>query len=115
MAAGHWYYGRPGASPVLAALYAAGVIKNSHRVLDVGTMDGTDAIALCKWGVRDVHAIDIRAGSGRLGRAPRRLSPQADSSDQRFDLPSGARSQSSMIARNGSDSTLSSIAFAGTT
>lgn len=54
-----YFIGRPGPSPVIAALYAAGNIKNHHVVLDVGAGDGTDAIALMHWGVREVHMLDV--------------------------------------------------------
>lgn len=63
------YRGRPGASPVVAALYSSGVIRADHAVLDVGCGRGTDAVALAQWGVRDVCGIDLR--SRDLSLAPR--------------------------------------------
>lgn len=52
------YDHRPGASPVVAGLFAAGVIRRSDSVLDVGCGTGTDAFALMSWGVRKVRGID---------------------------------------------------------
>lgn len=63
------YPGRPGASPVVAALYAAKVIRPSHVVLDVGGGNGNDAVALAQWGVREVHVIDVdEAAVDRVSR-----------------------------------------------
>ena len=52
------YYGRPGPSPVIAALRAVGFIRSDTRVLDVGCGTGVDAVALGLWGVRRVVGID---------------------------------------------------------
>ncbi|MCC7000385.1 MAG: class I SAM-dependent methyltransferase [Deltaproteobacteria bacterium] len=58
---GHFmsYQGRPSASPVIAGLFAAGVIDSAASVLDIGCFDGTDCLALLAWGVQEVHGIDI--------------------------------------------------------
>ncbi|MHB8878778.1 MAG: class I SAM-dependent methyltransferase [Myxococcaceae bacterium] len=64
------YRGRPSASPVVAGLFAAGLIGRRHRVLDVGCGDGTDCLALASWGVRRVAGLDSEAE--RLSIASRR-------------------------------------------
>lgn len=53
------YAGRPGASPVVATLFAEQRIKPSDAVLDIGCGDGSDCIALASWGVRRVAGIDM--------------------------------------------------------
>jgi ubiquinone/menaquinone biosynthesis C-methylase UbiE len=52
------YGDRPGASPVVAGLFAAGVITKEDRVLDVGCGTGIDCIAMKFWGVSRVAGID---------------------------------------------------------
>ena len=64
------YGGRPGASPVVATLFAEGRIRRSHAVLDIGCGDGTDCIALALWGVHRVAGLDLHEGS--LQKAERR-------------------------------------------
>jgi SAM-dependent methyltransferase len=67
------YPARPGPTPTLAALVAAGVLGPQDRVLDVGCGSGADAVALAKWGVREVVGIDERraaiAAATRRARA----------------------------------------------
>ncbi|MHB8584268.1 MAG: class I SAM-dependent methyltransferase [Thermoplasmatota archaeon] len=53
------YLGRPGVSPWVAALFAAGVIEPGMSVLDIGCGAGTDSVALARWGVRRVTGIDV--------------------------------------------------------
>ena len=53
------YRFRPGASPVVAALFASGAISKNDRVLDVGCGTGTDSIAFACWGLRHVRGIDV--------------------------------------------------------
>src|SRR5262249_55824960 len=52
------YTGRPSASPVLAGLILAGVIRRSHAILDLGCGDGTDCFALAAWGARRVDGLE---------------------------------------------------------
>lgn len=52
------YNYRPSVSPVVAGLFAAGVIKRRHRVLDVGCGTGTDCLAIMAWKLRSVTGID---------------------------------------------------------
>lgn len=52
------HYRRPGASPVLAGLVSAGVLRPSQRVLDIGCGSGIDSVALAAWGFRQVVGID---------------------------------------------------------
>jgi ubiquinone/menaquinone biosynthesis C-methylase UbiE len=66
------YVGRPGASPVIAALFAAGSVQRSHAVLDIGCGDGTDVLALGAWGVREVCGLDMDEDA--LARADKRAS-----------------------------------------
>jgi SAM-dependent methyltransferase len=54
----------------VAGLFAAGVLRRSDAVLDVGCGDGTDCFALMSWGVRKVRGID--ADPNMVGRACRR-------------------------------------------
>lgn len=63
------YVGRPGISPALAALIAAGEIRRGHRILDVGCGTGTDALLLARWGFRHVHGIDPDGESIRVARS----------------------------------------------
>ncbi|MBI4393476.1 MAG: class I SAM-dependent methyltransferase [Euryarchaeota archaeon] len=68
------YTGRPGASPVVAGLFAARHLIPGDRILDVGCGTGNDAIALARLGAH-VTGIDndpqvlrvARARSTRLG------------------------------------------------
>jgi SAM-dependent methyltransferase len=62
------YVGRPGPSPVLAALFAAGVVREEDRILDLGCGGGMDAIALVRWGCTDVTGIDSDAQAIALAR-----------------------------------------------
>lgn len=64
------YVGRPGPSPVLAACYAAGLVQDDDRVLDLGCGTGADAVALARWGCRHVTGLDADRAS--LGMARRR-------------------------------------------
>ncbi|MCA1818450.1 MAG: class I SAM-dependent methyltransferase [Thermoplasmatota archaeon] len=52
------YVGRPGIPPAVAALVAAGRIRKTDRILDVGCGTGTDALLLSAWGFRHVDAVD---------------------------------------------------------
>lgn len=52
------YRFRPGVSPVVAALFAAGRITKADRVLDIGCGTGTDCIALRHWGLKHVVGLD---------------------------------------------------------
>jgi SAM-dependent methyltransferase len=52
------YFGRPSISPVIAGLFAAGLIKRKHSVLDAGCGTGTDCLTLASWGVRRVVGLD---------------------------------------------------------
>jgi SAM-dependent methyltransferase len=65
------YFGRPGASPVIAALFAAGVIRAGHRVLDVGCGDGVDCMALASWGVGSVTGLELDVDFARRSAARR--------------------------------------------
>lgn len=82
-------YRRPGASPVLAALFAAGVVRPSHRLLDVGCGNGTDSLALAAWGLAEVVGVD--ANPEKIAIARRRAS--------RFRLGDWARFSVCPIAR----------------
>lgn len=62
------FFGRPGASPALAALVAVGFIRPEDRVLDVGCGDGADAVALARWGYGRVVGVDRDAVALRLAR-----------------------------------------------
>jgi SAM-dependent methyltransferase len=64
------YKGRPGASPVVAGLFAAGVIRKDDRVLDIGCHTGTDCLALLSWGIEETYGLDDDAES--IKRAQRR-------------------------------------------
>jgi tRNA1(Val) A37 N6-methylase TrmN6 len=59
----------------------AGVIKKSDAVLDVGSLDGTDCLALAAWGIQRVVGVEKdhamantaqRKLRGRIGRYGRR-------------------------------------------
>jgi SAM-dependent methyltransferase len=65
------FEGRPSASPVLAALFLAEVIRTSDAIVDFGCGDGTDSFALAAWGVRRVVGVDSDVGI--IGTARRRL------------------------------------------
>jgi SAM-dependent methyltransferase len=65
------YFGRPSISPVIAGLFAAGLIKKRHAVLDAGCGTGTDCLTLASWGVRRVVGIDDE--NADLARAHERL------------------------------------------
>lgn len=55
------YADRPGVSPIVASLRAAGVIRDAHRVLEVGCGTGMDAVGLARSGVRRVVGLEARA------------------------------------------------------
>ena len=63
------YVGRPGLSPVVAGLVAAGVVSPGLDLLDVGCGRGADAIPLAALGVR-VTGVDVNKRS--LAHARRR-------------------------------------------
>lgn len=52
------FYSRPSISPLIAGLFAAGLIKRRHAVLDAGCGTGTDCLTLVSWGIRRVVGID---------------------------------------------------------
>jgi SAM-dependent methyltransferase len=53
------YYFRPSISPLIAGLFAAGLIMRRHAVLDAGCGTGTDCLTLLSWGIRRVVGIDL--------------------------------------------------------
>lgn len=63
------YPGRPGVSPVVAALFAAGVIQRHHRILDVGCGRGTDVVGLARWGVKYIAGLDLKRRDLRQAEA----------------------------------------------
>jgi len=72
------YHGRPSISPVVAGLFAAGLIKKSHSVLDAGCGTGTDCLTLASWGVRrvvglDEHEASLKQAKQHLRRLENRL------------------------------------------
>jgi cyclopropane fatty-acyl-phospholipid synthase-like methyltransferase len=62
------YTGRPGPSPVVAALFAARHLMPGDRILDVGCGTGNDAIALARLGAK-VTGIDNDRETLRVARA----------------------------------------------
>ena len=70
----HEYVGRPGMSPALAALVAAGLLRREHRVLDVGCGRGEDLMGLVRLGFRDLVGLDRHARS--IAAARRRVGAQ---------------------------------------
>lgn len=66
------YVGRPGLSPVLAGLVAAGVLAPRMRVLDLGCGRGTDLLALRELGFERLEGVDYNAASLRAARAAER-------------------------------------------
>ncbi|MFO0710894.1 MAG: class I SAM-dependent methyltransferase [Sandaracinus sp.] len=64
------YGERPGLSPVVASLAAAGLIKREHSILDIGCGTGTDVLALARWGAARVVGIDT--DGDLIGAAKRR-------------------------------------------
>jgi SAM-dependent methyltransferase len=70
------YAGRPGISPALAYLIAAGLVRRHQRILDVGCGTGTDLLLLATWGFRHLDGVDPNAGAiatARRRAARRRL------------------------------------------
>lgn len=63
------YVGRPGLSPVVAGLVAAGVVPPGHDLLDLGCGRGADALPLAALGLR-VTGVDVNRRS--LAHARRR-------------------------------------------
>ncbi len=72
------YVGRPGVSPVVATLVAAGLVGPRDRALDVGCGTGTDALALAAWGVRRVVGLDVDAVALATARSRARALGLAD-------------------------------------
>lgn len=66
------YVGRPGLSPVLAALVAAGDVRPRDRVLDLGCGRGTDLVALAELGFSRLEGIDRNRASLRAARRAER-------------------------------------------
>lgn len=62
------YVGRPGPSPALAAIVAAGLLRREHRVLDVGCGRADDLLALARLGFRHLVGIDHNPMSIRHAR-----------------------------------------------
>lgn len=65
-------YRRPGTSPIIAALFAAGIVRSQDSILDVGCGNGTDSLALGAWGLAEVLGID--ANPAKIAIARRRAS-----------------------------------------
>jgi SAM-dependent methyltransferase len=76
------YIGRPGPSPVLASFFAAGLVQEQDRILDLGCGPGADTVALAQWGCRDVTGIDLDRAA--LGVARRRAAQVGVASRVRF-------------------------------
>jgi len=70
------YAPRPGLSPAVATALAAGLIRESDRVLEVGCGTGTDALALARFGCRvtgvdrDARAVATARARARRARLP---------------------------------------------
>lgn len=66
------YTGRPGLSPAVAALVAAGLIEEEHRVLDVGCGRGQDLVALARLGCRHLTGLDYNRAALRTAKSRER-------------------------------------------
>ncbi|HVL86927.1 MAG TPA: class I SAM-dependent methyltransferase [Candidatus Thermoplasmatota archaeon] len=83
------YFPRPGLSPGVAMLVAAGLLRPRDRILEVGCGTGSDALALACIGFRRVAGIDISRRSIAQARARARRAKV----DVRFEIGDATRLQ----------------------